>query len=307
MTVAPDPRVGVALRQAAISATLASSVYNTQPWRFVLGAASLEVHADWTRRLMVLDPRGRQLLISCGCAIFNARVALAAAGYAVTVTLLPDTGQPDLLARLSVSGAGTGPDPIAALGPVLTSRRTNLQPSAEDPPPVEVVEVLIAAAAAEGAELVAVTRGEHRQAIGRLNRQAQDEENLDPAYVAELRAWTSGGPHRRDGLAPSALFDEDATLQDGDQCLLLLGTRHDTPIAWVRAGQALERVFLEVARLGFAVRPLMHLIQVASTHGLLRAELELTSHPHVLLRVGSAPATPASRRRRFADTIKVAP
>jgi len=295
----------MAIRRAAISATLASSVYNTQPWRFVLGPSSLEVHADWTRRLVVLDPRGRQLLISCGCAIFNARVALAAAGHGVAVAMLPDSDQPDLWARLSVSDAGPDHDPIASLGPELTTRRTNLQPTEVGPLAEGVIEALIAAAEAEGAELLPVTRAEHRRTVGRLNREAQDEERRDLAFVAELRAWTNTDPHRRDGLPPAALADAQDTVEDGHQCLLLLGTRHDTPIAWVGAGQALERVFLEVARRGLAVRPMMHLIQVASTQARLRAELELTIHPHVLLRVGHAASTPAPRRRRFADMIEV--
>ncbi|MEJ7705137.1 MAG: hypothetical protein WKF47_16480 [Geodermatophilaceae bacterium] len=76
-----DPDIAQAVRRAAVRATMAPSIHNTQPWRFTLNQSSLEIHADWNRRLRVLDPRGRQLLISCGCATFNARVALAAAGY----------------------------------------------------------------------------------------------------------------------------------------------------------------------------------------------------------------------------------
>ena len=78
------------LRQAAVRATLAPSVHNTQPWRFVLTQGNLEIHANWTRKLRVLDPTGRQLLISCGCALFNARVALAASGYDAVVERFPD-------------------------------------------------------------------------------------------------------------------------------------------------------------------------------------------------------------------------
>jgi hypothetical protein len=55
-------------------------VHNTQPWRFVLEDGALQVHADPARQLQVLDPTRRQLLISCGCAVFNARVSLAASG-----------------------------------------------------------------------------------------------------------------------------------------------------------------------------------------------------------------------------------
>ena len=103
MTSLTEPRLASAVRRAAVRATLAPSIHNTQPWRFLLSGTSLEVHADWSRRLRVLDPRGRQLLISCGCAVFNARVALAAAGYDATVERWPDPAQPNLVARLTLA------------------------------------------------------------------------------------------------------------------------------------------------------------------------------------------------------------
>ena len=65
-------------RKAVERASLAPSVHNTQPWRFVVRPAVLELYASNDRQLRALDPTGRQLVISCGCALFNARVGLAA-------------------------------------------------------------------------------------------------------------------------------------------------------------------------------------------------------------------------------------
>src|SRR5690554_3741335 len=96
-TVAEVPN---ALRRAVVRATRAPSVHNTQPWRFVRRDDVLEVYADWTRRLRVLDPSGRQLLLSCGCAVFNARVALAEAGFTSEVERFPAPDRSELVARL---------------------------------------------------------------------------------------------------------------------------------------------------------------------------------------------------------------
>ena len=57
----------------------------------------LEMHDANDRRLRALDPTGRQMVISCGCALFNARVGLAA-DRVVQVDRVPDSAKPDLLA-----------------------------------------------------------------------------------------------------------------------------------------------------------------------------------------------------------------
>ena len=85
-----------------VRATLAPSVHNTQPWRFVLRPGVLDVYADRSRQLLVLDPTGRQLHLSIGCAAFNARVSLAASGTSPAVRRLPDPAQPMLLASIDV-------------------------------------------------------------------------------------------------------------------------------------------------------------------------------------------------------------
>lgn len=324
MTVFVDPHMAQAVRRAAVRATMAPSIHNTQPWRLRLNGSELEIRADWNRRLRVLDPRGRQLLISCGCAVFNARVSIAAAGYESVVERFPDPAQPDLLARLRLLGHRGDRAPIAALDSAVDARHTNRRAFADEPTPSDVVDALVEAAADEGAVLFPITGPEHRLATERLSRQADFAENVDPAYRAELRAWTAGDPHRLDGVPamprhndgpPAALptsdFDthglgwlpSDARSTSG-QCLLLLGTRQDTPAAWLRAGEALERVLLEITRQGYAASPLTQVIEVAETNALLRRELDLAMHPHVLLRVGRAPTTPASRRRRLVDMLE---
>ena len=87
------------------------------------------------------------------------------------------------------------------------------------------------------------------------------------------------------------------------ECLLLLGTNGDDPAAWLRAGEALERIQLEVTRHGFAVSPMTQVIEVVPTRAALRDELRLTMSPHVLLRVGRAASTPQTRRRRLVEVL----
>jgi hypothetical protein len=328
MTSVIEQRLASAVRRAAVRATLAPSIHNTQPWRFVLSSTTLEVHADWNRRLRVLDPRGRQLLISCGCAVFNARVALAAAGYEALVERFPDPSQPNLVAQLSLAEPATDPVAIGSLDPVIELRRTNRRRFADEPLPPEVCAALVAIASDEGAELFPVMRAGHRQVIALLSRQADDVENLDPGYRAELRAWTTADPRRLDGVPAIAVPHVDAGAHDevpirdfdthgqgalatqthssADQAMFLLGTTADTPTAWVRAGEALEHALLDITRRGYVASPFTQVVEVAATNAALREQLQLAMHPHLLLRVGRAPVTPASRRRRLVDMLQVA-
>lgn len=52
------------LRAAAQAAMYAPSVHNSQPWRFAVHDC-LEVFADRTRALLVINPAARELHISC--------------------------------------------------------------------------------------------------------------------------------------------------------------------------------------------------------------------------------------------------
>ena len=94
-----------------------------------------------------------------------------------------------------------------------------------------------------------------------------------------------------------------ATQPSKDQTLVLLCTAGDSPSEWLRGGEALERVLLEISRHGYRASPLTQVTEVPSARAELRRELRLTGYPHVLLRVGRAAATPASRRRRLVDVL----
>ena len=90
---------------------------------------------------------------------------------------------------------------------------------------------------------------------------------------------------------------------DADQCLLLLASLDDGPESWLRTGEALERVWLELTRLGYAASPLNQLVEVAQTHERLRTSLQIDLHPEILLRVGLAPDMVQTPRRPTDEVI----
>ena len=314
------------LNLVVYKAVRAPSVHNTQPWSFAATNSGLNVRADRSRQLAVLDPSGRQLVISCGCALFNARVAAAAGGLRLSVTRLPDPNDPDLLARLDVTAAASTENPeIAALDRAIQVRQSNRRRFSEEPVPSELLDTLRLAAQLEDAHLIEVSRAEDRDTIAMLTQRADTLQIADPAYRAELRAWTSDDPTRADGVPARAVphvdagSGDDIPIRDFDthghgwlptathssrrQCLLVLGAEADNPASWLRAGEALERVLLEIARHGFTASLFSQIIEVPGVRAALRDELRLTTYPVMVLRVGRAQPTAGTPRRPMGDVL----
>lgn len=313
------------LRRAALRALKAPSIHNTQPWRFVVRDERLDICIDPERRLEVLDPRGRQLLMSCGCALLNARVAIESAGYEADITRFSTPGRRNVLARLRV-GPARPRGRSAALDAAIDRRHTNRRQYLGEPVSDAEAAHLMKIARSEGVDLVRVTTSDHRSLLSELLTRADRLETEDPAYLKELLDWTTADPQRPDGVqaasipyvgpgaarvvgSPVRQFDLramgwlPAASRLADECVLVLCTETDDPEGWLRAGEALELVWLELTLAGLWASPIGQVIEVAGTNERLRAGLALTGHPQLVLRVGRAPDAPPSRRRTRWDVI----
>ena len=281
-------------------ATSAPSVYNTQPWSLTLQGDRLDLYADPGRQLTTLEPSGRQLTISCGAALCNARASLAAGGYDVRVDRSPDPGNTRHLARVTALGdarpqsrsraSTASPATLGLLDQFAGTRHTNRHPFSDDHVPAGVLARLTRAVAAEDGALVRVNTRERRSALAAVTQRARAQLHADPAYLAEARGW---GLRRRGGA------DE----VDGDGCILVVAGDDDDPSAWLRAGEALQRMLLEATRQGYAVDPMAQWVVTAADRNALRTGLAMTSIPQVVLRLGHAPVSLASRRRRLVDVL----
>jgi hypothetical protein len=331
-TAAHPEAMQQALYRAAARATLAPSIHNTQPWRLVVRRGRLELFADRSRAVPVIDPEGRQLVISCGAALLGARLSLAAAGFGVRVELLPDgDGQPDLLAALVPDDTAALDQSAHRLDLAARSRRSNRREFGELHLPDAVVDALHVAAHQEGAALQFVTDLDDRLAVAMLAQRAADLQAEDPAYRAELRAWTTADPHRTDGVPAVAVphvasrpgqardevpirgFDTTSsgqlpseTRSSLHQTLLVIATAADHRRDWLIAGQALYRVLLELTDAGYVASIFSQVCEVPSTRQELRRRLRLSANPQLMLRAGIAPPTAPTPRRPLADVIRVA-
>jgi nitroreductase len=317
-------------RRAVERASWAPSVHNTQPWHFVVRPDVLELHGDSDRQLRSLDPTGRQMVLSCGCALFNARVGLATE-RAVDVDRLPDPARPELLARITLRDEPAPWTPLVRLDPMIDRRHTNRRDFFDEEVPPDVIYELTTAAEQEEASLVQIVKPEHKMLAAQLSREAEAIQAADPRYLAELEAWTTTDLHRTDGVplyaiprgdagsesdVPSRKFDVAGrgwlpTVKQSslNHCLMVLETAEPARTVesnrwtWLRAGEALQRILLEATRFDFVVGIASQVAEVPSTRDRLRKELDLEFQPLLLMRIGRAAPTPASKRRDLTTII----
>jgi hypothetical protein len=275
-------------RRAAVRATLAHSVLDTQPWRLHVTDGGLEIHTDPSRWLQSLDATGRRLTLSVGCAVMNARVSVAADGSTADVDRFPDPSRPDLSALLTLSGDGATDQSLAALGEVLERRRAVDDTAAEPPLDDDVVAALEGAAFLEDCRLMLLRDSGARDAVvalrERTRRLLEGHQDDRPGARVAASDWSSDGSEHGGVLA-------------------VLGTADDRPSDWLRAGEALQRVLLESARHGLGASPYDGVVEVPVARAQLRRELAAVGHPQAILRLGAPGRTVRGRHRRLVEVL----
>jgi hypothetical protein len=301
------------------TAARAPSVHNTQPWRFRLSGTSLELHADPSRRLDRVDPQGREMLISCGAALFGLRLAVRQSGYRPVVELLPSRARPDLLARIRPGAAIPIRVGERRLLDATRRRHTHRGPFTGEPLPPELPAALQRDAEAEAATLVLIRDGGGYVQLATLVAAAERWQRQQPILTAELRAWTHprtsrpregipavafpSSPARRRGSLAQRDFDLGrgwGTLTaagDAPAVTAVLTTRGDSPADWLRAGQALHRLLLHAASEWVFATLHTQPLELPLLRAAIRTQLRLTGVPQMLLQLGRAHTAPLTGRR----------
>jgi len=264
-------------RHIVAEAVWAPSVHNTQPWCFTAGQQQIRLYADVGRRLTAADPDGREMMISCGAALFTARLALRSLGYVPEARILPDPADPALEAVLSWPRQAAVTKYEQRLFRQVRQRRTPR--GAFDPVPLSpgLLTAMREGAVRDGAALRIIADDGQRAALAAVIETAERALRLDSERVQELVSWTSPpGSPRPDGV-PVTSYPARAEHTDPDfpgrdfahgrgwglpplsttvhrtaGIVGLLTTAEDRPADWVNAGQALQRILLTASSCGVA-------------------------------------------------------
>jgi nitroreductase len=308
-------------------AVLAPSRHNTQPWLFEIAGDELRVYADRSRTLPVADPDGRQLLMACGAALENVRLAAAHFGHATSIELLPGFRRDGLLGRLRLEERSASTPELEELFRAIPARRTNRLPLDGREPAEGLVAALVREARSEGVSLRPV-EPHQRRVVADLVAEGDDAAWSSKRFRAELAAWVRPNQSlRRDGLPGYALGMSDAAAfvhpllvrfqnparaeaeRDrrralGTRALLVLSTKRDGNSEWVKAGLALQRVLLHATAAGLYASYFAQPVESPELRRKLAQALGDPGAPQCLFRIGYGLAPRPVPRRPVREVLR---
>jgi hypothetical protein len=316
-------------RYVVAEAVWAPSVHNTQPWRFVADGRQLSLYADANRGLPVADPDGREMMISCGAALFNVQLALRSLGFIPQVRVLPDPGQPTLVAQVSWRHRAPSSESEQWLASQVHRRRTHRGAFDPEPLPHGTLAALRGTAARDGVALRIMADDRRRAALAAAVETAERVQRLDAEHVRELARWApapgstrSDGvpvtsyparPERTDPYFPGRDFAHghswgipplsSARLPRATGVVGLLTTAADRQVDWVNAGQVLQRILLTASTCGAAVALHSQPVELPWLRDYIRTHLSDGAYPHLVLRIGMVTQAADSVRRDPDDVL----
>jgi hypothetical protein len=311
------------------AAVNAPSVNNTQPWWFYGADHEIGIHVDSERHLPVADPDGREMMISCGAALFTARVALRYLGIVPKVRILPDSGPATLVAKINWTETAPPRDYERDLFAEILRRRTHRGGFDAEPVPDGILTALMDDASKEKATLRIMSDHAQRDALAAVVEAGDYALRHDAARAREQAKWAPPpGSARREGVPPTAYparpdrIEPNFPSRDfarGHSWGLPpggLGQVHRSPgVAgvltttadgrenWVDAGQALQRVLLAASSCGLSAALHSQPLEVVQLRDFIRLQFCADAYPQMVLRLGVTSQQAISVRRPVEEVL----
>ncbi|MEW6509646.1 MAG: nitroreductase [Bacteroidota bacterium] len=327
LTGTPEEQCTFLLRYVILS----PSTHNTQPWRFAVSREGIAVYGDYTRRMPVVDPGHRELLMSVGAAVFTLRVAADRFGFdcRVTYNYSGDSERPLAVVALAPRPPRTPADEaLGSLFACIPRRHTNRNPFLLSRVPETLLRRIRGMSAGGGASVTVSTDGRINTEVGDLVAAAERMQLADPDFRGDLAEWVRPNwTHRPDGVTGAALgmtgiaaaltpwttrmldVSRMKAAADRNLCieapgLVVLESEEAVP-HWLDSGELLQKLLLTLTREGLHHSYFNMPVQVPDLRLRLRALLGLSSWPQILLRIGFSLTAPAVTPRRPVEDVLI--
>lgn len=305
-------------------AILAPSKHNTQPWLFKVYQDTIELYTDQSRVLSMVDAEGREMIMSCGAALANLRVALRYFGFSWLMEVPSKPGEEQMLARLIIEKGVEPTEEERKLFFAIPQRRTNRRAFSNRPVPAGLLSRLEEVAGNAGTSLSVIEDEEQRADLANLILAADRRLWTSQQFRHEMAEWVhSNESNSPDGIPAYALGKADTTSYLGPlilrslidhtdkqpqtrttPTLAVLSTVADTWFDWLSAGLALENMLLLARLKGVWASFFSQPTEVPAMRQTLRTLLGRTDFPQIVLRLGYATRVQPTPRRTVDDVVR---
>jgi hypothetical protein len=303
------------LKHLIAYAVLAPSTHNTQPWLFRLSDKTVDVLADRSRALPVIDPEDKSLVMSCGAATGVLATALEAVGFQFHLAILPDPAESDLVARIHILGE-TNPTPDWEKTLNAIRHRRTVRSGFKDKGVHESELELILASEKDGDSNVILPHDVSDEAnILRAVIEADHIRRQDKHFLREYASWIhpirsrsrDGIPEYSRGLltvdqiwSPDTILDDNLVRMTKVAVIVSNGNK---PMEWTRAGIRMGKTLVQASKAGLNAAVINHPLAIPEIRSRIESILETTWTAQILLRFGYAERAPYTLRRPLNDVM----
>lgn len=312
-------------------ASLAPSSHNAQPWRVeVIDETHLSLSIDPNRRLPVVDPKAREMVISMGAFIENLARAAGEAGWKCTVENLAPSAHAAPLCTISMVPQARHEGDLDSIRRRRTIRHDLLGTKAS-------VELCTRLSQAKTDAAFIPMRSDLGGKIGRLAADSFARQTRDDAAQAELADWirlkTRDAARLRDGLSTQTMeitgvggwfvrtfMNRDSIMGESFREKGIADTRQmaEEGAGWfvltspsddvgdcIEVGRSFEDLALCCVPHQVALHPMSQALEYADSRHELKDLLDLQGEPQLLLRAGQVHTwpDPVSLRRNPSEFI----
>lgn len=188
------------------AAILAANAHDSQPWAFRVAPAQIDLFAATERSIGSMDPLGREMFLSLGCALENLVLAANVHGYATEVRLMPTVEDPAHVASVTLASGPSQPSDLYAAIPLRHTNRAAYRTDRQVPPTV-LEEIALLADAPEVA-LTWLSSHDDKARFSQLSIEATAAIIADSEQARDDFAWyrqdRADIERRRDGITMDA-------------------------------------------------------------------------------------------------------